>query len=112
MVLDERNIQTQINISVSLAIAKYILLELVDGKSFKNLMAEFSNDAVFILGVVKFLIDMGWIKYNRNRKSYQMTEAGENVATLERLSGYDSTPSTPSSPNQLYLNWLFQLIIL
>jgi predicted transcriptional regulator len=48
-------------------------------------MAEFSNDTVFILGVVKFLIDMGWIKYNRNRKSYQMTEAGEKVATLEKI---------------------------
>jgi hypothetical protein len=85
MVSNERNIQTQIDVSVSLAIAKYILLELVDGKSFKNLMEEFSNDAVFILGVVKFLIDMCWIKYNRNRKSYQMTEAGERVATLEKI---------------------------
>jgi predicted transcriptional regulator len=84
-VFNERNIQTQFDISISLAIAKYILLELVDGKSFKNLMAEFSNDTVFILGVVKFLIDMGWIKYNRNRKSYQMTEAGEKVATLEKI---------------------------
>jgi hypothetical protein len=85
MILDERNIQTQIDISVSIVIAKYILLELVDGKSFKNLMEEFSNDAVFIIDVVKFLVDRGWIKYNHKRKLYQMTEAGENVATLEKI---------------------------
>jgi hypothetical protein len=54
MVFNERIIQAQIDISVSLVIAKYILLELVDGKSFNNLAAEFSNDAVFIYGIAKY----------------------------------------------------------
>jgi hypothetical protein len=73
MIFNERNIQTQIDISVSLAIAKYVLLKLVDGQSVNNLIAEFDNDAIFIYSIIQFLIDMGWVKYNHNRNLYQMT---------------------------------------
>jgi hypothetical protein len=56
MKVDKRN--TQINTLISLKLAKYVLMKLVDGNSVESLTAEFNNDASFIDGVIEFLIDM------------------------------------------------------
>jgi hypothetical protein len=80
--IDEYN--ARINTSIALELAKYVLVELVDGQIVESLVEEFDNDTRFINGIVEFLIDMGWIEYNYTRGLYQMTAIGEiNVSALK-----------------------------
>lgn len=81
--VDERN--TQIDTSIALAITKYVLLKIVDGQSVGNLTKKFDNDAIFVDGIIEFLIDMGWMEYDHTRGSYQMTEIGEKVALMKKI---------------------------
>jgi hypothetical protein len=80
----QHDYNTQINTSIALELAKYVLAKLVDGQSIESLVEEFDNDTRFINGIVEFLIDMGWIEYNYTRGLYQMTAIGEiNVSALK-----------------------------
>jgi hypothetical protein len=57
-----------------LELAKYILLRLVvQNDSIERLAQDFDNDTRFINGVVKFLLDIGWIKQN-GTGGYQMSD--------------------------------------
>jgi hypothetical protein len=80
MKVDKRN--TQINTLISLKLAKYVLMKLVDGNSVESLTAEFNNDASFIDGVIEFLIDMKWVEYDHVRGLYQMTKIGERKVRI------------------------------
>jgi hypothetical protein len=42
-------------------------MRLVDGQSVESLTEEFDNDTIFIDGVIEFLKDMRWVKYNHIR---------------------------------------------
>ena len=57
-------------------------MKLVDGNSVESLTAEFNNDASFIDGVIEFLIDMKWVKYDHVRGLYQMTKIGEREVKI------------------------------
>ena len=61
---------------IALELAKYAL-RLVDGQSVESLTEEFDNDTIFINGVIEFLKDMGWVKYNHIRGIYRMTKIRE-----------------------------------
>lgn len=57
-----------------LELAKYILLRLVvQNDSIERLAQDFDNDTRFISGVVKFLLDIRWIKPN-GTGGYQMSD--------------------------------------
>lgn len=54
-------------------VAKYVLVKLVDGHSVESLASDFDNDTSFIDGVIEFLVDIKWAKYNHVHGLYQMT---------------------------------------
>ena len=53
----------------------------MDGQSVESLTEEFDNDTIFIDGVIEFLKDMEWIKYNHISGLYRMTKIGEMKVT-------------------------------
>jgi hypothetical protein len=75
-------LNTQINSSIALNVAKYVLMRLVDGDSVIRLIEEFDNDARFINGIVEFLRDMEWVKQDNVSGLYQMTKIGEREVRI------------------------------
>jgi hypothetical protein len=68
-----------------LELAKYILLRLVvQNDSIERLAQDFDNDTRFINGVVKFLLDIGWIKQN-GTGGYQMSDVVSSKVNSTRI---------------------------
>jgi predicted transcriptional regulator len=75
---------TSINTLSGLALARYVLIRLVDqGDSIERVAEDFDNDEQFILGVVDFLINIGWIKQTENGV-YKITKKGQ-TNIIERV---------------------------
>jgi hypothetical protein len=78
----------QINVDAlsGLELSKHVLIRLTnDQESIERIAEYFDDDKKFILGVVDFLTDIGWIKQDKNG-IYKMTRNGANK--------YDSTKKT------------------
>src|ERR671919_2059915 len=60
-----------------LELAKYVLLRLVyDHDSIEKIAVAFDDDKKFILGVVYFLMDIGWVKQDLSG-TYRITKKGK-----------------------------------
>jgi predicted transcriptional regulator len=77
---------TSISTLSGLALARYVLNRLVDqGDSIERLAEDFDNDEQFILGVVDFLINIGWIKQTESGV-YKITKKGQtNIIEREKV---------------------------
>jgi predicted transcriptional regulator len=77
---------TSISTLSGLALARYVLNRLVDqGDSIERVAEDFDNDEQFILGVVDFLINIGWIKQTESGV-YKITKKGQtNIIEREKV---------------------------
>ena len=61
-----------------LELAKYVMLRLTnDRDTVKKIAADVDEDETFVIGVVKFLFEVGWIKEDKNG-NYLITKKGKN----------------------------------
>ncbi len=75
-VIDNSGINTS-NLS-GVELAKYVLLRLTnDHDSIEKVAEDFDNNKTFILGVINFLNEVGWIK-QVSVGVYRMTNKGKN----------------------------------
>ena len=68
-----------------LELAKYVLLRLInDHDKIEKIAVDFDDDKKFILGVVDFLKDIGWVKQDPSG-TYRITKKGKgNIITRRR----------------------------
>lgn len=48
-------------------------------KRVEELIPEFDNNEKFVLSIIDFLEDIGWIKKGSNSSEYTITDKGNNV---------------------------------
>jgi predicted transcriptional regulator len=68
--------KTTCNLS-GLELARYVLRKLTyEHKQVEELFPEFDNNERFVLSILDFLKDIGWIEKNTNSDEYIITEKG------------------------------------
>jgi hypothetical protein len=69
--------EININTLSGLSLAKYVLKRLVnDHESVEKIAVDFGGDKKFIIGVIHFLDDIGWIRQD-STGNYRMTRKGK-----------------------------------
>jgi hypothetical protein len=69
-----------------LELAKYVLKRLVDNHdSVERVAEDFDNDVRFILGVIDFLKEIGWMEQEFTSEIYQITEKGKMKAEASKM---------------------------
>lgn len=68
-----------------LELAKYVLKRLADNHDSVERAEDFDNDVRFILGVIDFLKEIGWMEQEFTSEIYQITEKGKLKAGASKM---------------------------